>query len=290
MNSNCCPLCKKGNSKTTYKKDELHIFKCNDCGLLFIFPQPTDEEINLLYSEEYYKPWGLNTDLPALSEMKKATFTNYLELIEKYKPIGSVLDIGCATGLFLEVAHQRGWDVHGVEISGYSAEIAQKKFGSSTVLNGSLESASYRQYSFDVVFMSDLIEHVKDLHTFLHEVFRVLKKDGLIMIVTPNASSLSLRTMRSYWPHFKKEHLYYFSASSIEGLLKREGFHPIHITASSKAINIGYFERQLSSYPVPILTPLLKMMVKAMPLFLRRKNFFLRTGELLVIAKKTGDK
>lgn len=272
--------------KKIFSRAGLEFVKCSGCGLVYINPQPSDTEIAALYSEDYYKPWGLDTDSSTVSEMKIFTFDEKLAAVERFIGKGKVLDIGCATGFFLEAARKRGWDVFGVEISPYSAAIAKERFGEDRVFNGPLEGALYKDTFFDAVFMSDLIEHVKDIGGFLREVFRIVRRGGIIAIVTPNIESLSYRLMRSSWPHLKMEHLYYFSSSTMKRLLEREGFNPVHSSAATKALNLSYIERQFSTYPMPVLTPALKMMARVLPEWLKNRKLMVHTGELFVIAEK----
>lgn len=281
-----CPVCRETGFKKIFTKGGLEFVECRVCGLLYINPQPSDDEISALYSEDYYRPWGLDSDSSVVSEMKIATFDDKLSTVERFTGKGRVLDIGCATGFFLEAAKRRGWDVFGVEISPYSAEIAQGRFGKDRVFNGELTSASYEDGFFDVIFMSDLVEHVKDTDAFFKEVFRIVKVGGIIAIVTPNIKSLSYRLMRRSWPHLKMEHLYYFSSSTMKMLLEREGFKPVHISTAKKALNLSYVERQFSTYPMPVLTPALRMLATVLPDGLKNRKFMVHTGEIFVIAER----
>ena len=281
-----CPVCGDKDFKRLFPKDGLEFVKCRGCGLVYINPQPADDEISALYSEDYYKPWGLGTDSSVVSEMKITTFDDKLTMVERFIKKGRILDIGCATGFFLEAAKRKGWDVSGVEISPYSAAIAQERFGKDRVFSGPLEAASYKDGFFDVVFMSDLVEHVKDLDLFLKEVFRIVKAGGIIAIVTPNIESLSYRIMRKLWPHLKMEHLYYFSPSTMKRLLEREGFNPVYMSAATKALNLSYVERQFSTYPMPLLTPALKWLAAVLPDGLKNRKVMVHTGEIFVIAER----
>jgi len=66
-----------------------------------------------------------------------------MHLIKQYRSTGKVLDIGCATGYFLEVAEEEGFEPFGVEYSAYAAEIAQNKFGVNNIFNGTLEQCNF---------------------------------------------------------------------------------------------------------------------------------------------------
>lgn len=281
-----CPICASSIGRVLFAKEGRDFVACKDCGLIYLHPQPTDEELASIYSEQYYESWGLRTDFTAVERMKVATFAAVFEKLEQFTPPGKVLDIGCAAGFSLEAAIGRGWDAYGVELSSYSAELARQRFGASRLFNGRLEDARYQDCSFDAVLMSDLVEHVKDLGSFFKEVWRIVKPGGAIAIVTPNAASLSRKLMGRRWPHFKLEHLYYFSPANIDQCLANYGFEPIYQASALKALNLSYTVRQFTTYPLPVITPVVRMAMRLLPASLVNRNIMVHTGELLVIARK----
>jgi 2-polyprenyl-3-methyl-5-hydroxy-6-metoxy-1,4-benzoquinol methylase len=172
-----------------------------------------------------------------------------------------------------------------VELSEYSSRLAQKKFPG-RVYNGTLERADFPQDTFDLIALSDLLEHVPSPLSFLREVWKILKPGGMIMIVTPNAASLTERLMRGKWSHYKSEHLYYFSPSTIEACLIQVGFVPIAIKQAPKYLNLDYIIRQFTNYPHPLLTPVLRTIEKIMPRSVRASNFPVLCGEIMALACK----
>jgi len=120
-----------------------------------------------------------------------ASFQLRLSLLKQFCKSGRILDIGCATGYFLEAAQQEGYEPFGVEYSGWAARIAQDKFGTDNIFTGILEQSHWEQGSFDIITMFDLFEHVRHPAQMLSLTASLLKKDGLIMIMTPDTGSLS---------------------------------------------------------------------------------------------------
>ncbi len=280
-----CPLCTK-NTKLYFSKYHRDFFRCSACSLIFMNPQPSDDEIKKIYQQDYYQPWGLEDDVSLTAEMKIKNFHERLNAIECYASKGKILDIGCATGFFMQAAEARGWDVYGVEISSYSSEIAQNKFGIDRVYNTTLDKAGLEDEIFDTLFLSDLLEHVPDLSTFMQDASRILKKNGIIAIVTPNTEALSARILKKHWPHVKEEHLFYFSPRSIQTLLEKFGFEIHKISSSPKLLSINYFTRQIASYHFPILSSVAKWLTKKMPSGIGKKIITIPAGEMLVIAEK----
>ncbi len=288
LNTNC-NLCHSTSIKPLYSKADLNIVKCGSCGLTFLSPFPDEEAIKKLYSEDYYLAWGIQEpkNLELVRSIKMATFRRELEHLRKYVGSGKILDIGCAMGFFLEAARESNWDVYGVELSTYAAKIAQQTLGQK-IYNGALEAAKFEDGFFEVVVMSDLLEHVTDPASFLTEVMRIIKPGGLLMIVTPNLESLSAKIMRRHWNHFNQEHLYYFSPGTISRFLKEKSFEVLDVYPAVKAFNYIYISSQLKIHRVPIVTPIIKLLDKILlNNSIGQALFYAYAGEMSVLARKT---
>jgi 2-polyprenyl-3-methyl-5-hydroxy-6-metoxy-1,4-benzoquinol methylase len=134
------------------------------------------------------------------------------------------LDVGCAMGSMLEGAKAAGWDPVGVETSEFAARYAAEQTGC-PVYAGTLQKAAFTSESFDVVTLMDVIEHVAFPADLMSEIYRILRPDGVVFIVTPNFASLFVRLYgrKAYgvWPD---QHVVYFQPSTIERLLHDVGF------------------------------------------------------------------
>jgi len=280
-----CPLCGGSTIRKKYADAQLPVWHCV-CGAVFLSPFPSAEELQVMYHETYYESWGLaaeNGDAPR--QMKLLTFTARLKKISRFLKTGKALDVGCATGYFLEAAKAAGWEPYGVELSEYSSRLAQKKFGD-RIFNGTLEEAHFADETYDLITLSDLLEHIRDIDVFMREVVRILKPSGLLMIVTPNAASLSCRVMGAKWSHYKAEHLHYFSPVTIKALLKKSGVPPLLIEASPKYLNLAYIINQFRTYQHPFFTPLLTGVERLFSRSIKQANFPILCGEMLALARK----
>ncbi len=114
-----------------------------------------------------------------------------LHRLAGYKKTGKLLEIGCGSGKFLQVAREMGWNVTGVEISQKAAEIAVSRF-QLNILNGSLEQVRERlsPSQFDAVVMWGVIEHLKEPLATLHIARQLLRSGGMLAIYTPSADSI----------------------------------------------------------------------------------------------------
>jgi 2-polyprenyl-3-methyl-5-hydroxy-6-metoxy-1,4-benzoquinol methylase len=284
-NTPCCLLCGSA-ARSEFVKFNKEFYTCPTCGLGFIHPPPEPDDIIKLYDQSYYDPWGIGGADNATERMKKATFHDKLDAIERFVPAkGRILDIGCATGFFLDAARERGWEVYGVELSAYSSTIARNKLGNDRIITGTVEEAGYENGSFDVVVMTDVIEHVVNVQSFVKEVARILKPNGVTAITTPDPLSLSCRMLGQLWPHYKLEHLVYFTPRALSVLLEPSGFKRLYLAAATKTLTFAYLSLQLRTYPIPLLTPITRLLSKLLPEALQQRNFRIYSGELFDISR-----
>jgi len=221
--------------KPALECEGFNFVRCTQCGLVQRNPQPVKEEIIARYSKTFgkdYLSYELENEAAFLKLQQLALQDAGFDKTEKAaflraKNIGrepSVLDIGCATGALLASLRDRGWRVTGVEISP-GAEYAQKERGLD-VRSIPLEEINFPDESFDVILASHLVEHLNDPRSFFLELRRILKKDGIIFITTPNISGFQARLFGGRWRSAIFDHLYLFSKRVLLKMLKTCGFKP----------------------------------------------------------------
>ena len=199
-------------------KDLFNVVRCKKCGLVYLNPRPTKQELGKFYPEEYFlghadTEGGI--DKYQYQKMKK---------IKKFKSKGKILDVGCGTGYFLTVAKENGWETRGVEVSKIAASYARKKF-SIDVFAGELLEAGYPDEYFDVVTLWHVLAHLPNPSETLAEVNRVLKKDGLLILTVPNIRGFQAKIFKEFWFHLDvPRHLYFFDMDTLEQILRKNGF------------------------------------------------------------------
>jgi 2-polyprenyl-3-methyl-5-hydroxy-6-metoxy-1,4-benzoquinol methylase len=254
--------------------------------MVFLWPQPDETELRKIYRPSYHQNWGVGSDVEGdLRAMKQKTFQRQLDKVSHLVATGRVLDVGCATGFFLEVVVAAGWDVYGVELSEYAAGVARRTFGE-RVFHGTLEQARFSDGMFDLVTLSDLLEHIPDVRGFLSEVRRVLRPGGIVQIVTPDVASLSSRVMGRRWSHYNQEHLHYFSRTTVVQLLSENGFKAESLAAASKYLSAAYIDRQFRVYRHPLISPLFRAVTAILPVRLKELSFPVYCGEMLIHARR----
>jgi 2-polyprenyl-3-methyl-5-hydroxy-6-metoxy-1,4-benzoquinol methylase len=204
--------------------------------------------MNELYSKDYFHKGYMKfySDEKETTFQSNESYSYRLSLIEKYKKGGRLLDIGCAAGGFIKTVQGKGWEVFGVELSRYAAESGIKNH-ELNIFTGTLEEAHFHDSHFDVVSAGDVLEHVPDPASFLGEIKRILKPDGIVYIAVPNFQSFHYHTMsfiakfnnKNYFvlPH----HLYHFSPATLSRLLEITGFEIVEkISSESRLLETGF--------------------------------------------------
>jgi len=255
-----CPFCQsRRNALVCTKKDRqerpVQILRCGDCDLLFGWPFPSEEDLRGLYTADYFQcdsplQGGYEDYRRDEPEIKK-TFLRRWPLLIKHLPQkspGRVLDVGCATGVFLDVAQEEGAEPYGVELSAFGAAETQKK--GIGVFQGELAAAPLEHESFDLVTLWDVIEHVRDPLPMLLRCHRLLKSGGILALTTPDASSQLARLLGSYWLGFRSvgEHLYFFGRKTIRAYLQKAGYEVLEMCAVGKYMKWDRLLRRLGYY------------------------------------------
>lgn len=147
------------------------------------------------------------------------------------RPGAAVLDVGCATGVFLATLRARGFEVAGQELSPASARAA-REIGIE-VCAAPLEECDFGR-RFDLITAYDVIEHLRDPRALLRRLRRLVRDDGAVAVRTPNhASWLRALTGRRWLWYLPPAHLHHFSAASLASLAAQEGFEVARVATGS---------------------------------------------------------
>ncbi len=190
-----CPVCSSRMgyfTKVTTTKS-LHI--CPKCDLRRLLPLPTKSELKLLYGrEEYYTDDlaelhnDLTKDYSENSSIVKLYKKNLAQIKSIIPPPATLLDIGCARGVFLDLARKNGYKVFGLEMNKYAYTYAKTKFNLNIEFS-TIEDSKYKDNFFDVIVAFDVIEHVVNPDIFIKKISKLLKTNGILVLGTPNSNA-----------------------------------------------------------------------------------------------------
>lgn len=225
-----CNYCRKsdvaplfpGMERNSTCDERFEVVQCNNCGLVFTYPQATEEQLPEVYDELYYGKENIRF-VGIIENFIHFLLRFRIRKILPYVSKGSILEIGCGRGDFLYELKKIGWDIHGNEISELSAQKAQKLLGDRIII-GSINE-KFEDSFFDVVIIYHVLEHLPDPMETLKEIARIIKKDGLLLIAVPNMDSILAKIFKTCWFGFgMAENNYYFSRKTLGNYLSKTGF------------------------------------------------------------------
>lgn len=200
------------------------IVECPDCSLVATHPAPDDEELQTRYGSEYYGGWDG-------SGSRRRLWGRRLRVVREFVPRGRVLDVGCGSGEFLEVARREGFEVAGTEFS----PAARSSVRGSVVYRDVTEAAG----EWDAVTLWHVLEHVRSPREMLVTIRQRMKPRGFLFVAVPNLEArwfnLVYRCVKGRWPELysagaKEPHLFHFRRGTLELLLERTGLVPLRVS------------------------------------------------------------
>ncbi len=213
-------------------KSSYTLYTCDNCTFTFVHPIPNSRDV---YTEGYFTGASAHSGYANYDADKEAmvpTFEKYLKRIALLVPGKRMLDVGAATGFFLQIAKRFGFNVYGVEISSYASGQATKK--GILMITGTLNDVP-KSPLFDVITILDVIEHVGDPYAECLRAHALLERGGLLVINTPDIGSLYARLMGEKWHLIiPPEHLFYFNRKNMRIMLEKIGFEVVSITTIGK--------------------------------------------------------
>jgi SAM-dependent methyltransferase len=226
-----CPLCGSPSHRPLFEKQGFTFVRCEECRLVFVNPQVREDVVLSEYrTAETNDLWFDVLTSERQLALDREKFGEVLDLLEPYRGGGRLLDVGCSIGLFLDLARERGWDGVGIEFAPRALAYARDEYGLE-VLDVPLEEAGFEPESFDAVALLSVLEHTNEPRRMLADVARVLRPGGAVYVVVPNLESLACRVLHERARTFDgRNHLVYFSPSTLRGCFDRSGFDVPFVT------------------------------------------------------------
>lgn len=231
-----CPLCDAPAPSLHCRLPRFAVYRCADCTLRFRYPLPTRDELTTMYEDDRYHASVYFENAHAGYDERSPEIRIYRRALRDLGALahpGRLLDVGCATGVFLDLARGAGWRVQGVELSSRHAASARTEFALD-VWEGDFLEAPFPAGAFDVITMWDFLEHVLDPHAVLAKARELLAPGGVLLVFTIDTASLFNRVGdlidrtvgagRVLELLYDFRHNYYFTGTALARLLSRSGF------------------------------------------------------------------
>ena len=221
-----CIFCDKANDSVFIEESGYKGRKCSQCGLIYISPRPTFEQIVDLYGHDSAYI-SAETHI-AFEHVKRRYARHNLKIIQQYIETGELLEIGASAGFFLDEARNVGFVPHGIELNPVLAEFMRNTLRISCEENP-LSFRSFGNLKFDLIYHCDVVSHFYDPIDEFRKINAKLKPGGIVAFETGNLGDVA----EGYLPYIPSyqypDHLFFFSESNIRELLSRTEFSLLSI-------------------------------------------------------------
>lgn len=281
-----CPCCDHSNRRLWFKNNDLTLYQCRNCDVIYQDPQPDlTALLDRSYNENYFEscqqrvPNQTEALLPRLAEVEA--------LLNNAQPI-TVLDVGSGIGAFMLAAQARGWYPFGLEPSHFAVRYCHETRGL-TVTEGTLDDPVTFPHPFDVVNLNHVLEHFQHPQENLKRIRELLRPGGIMMLEVPREGKWASQILHflSSWrgasrhprPAFTIVHMCIFTPSSLRYLLERCGFTIERLWVESNAASPARFHERFGDSP-----PLGKALGRAAQVF--QADVRVGLGNIVALARR----
>ncbi len=224
--------------------DKFVAMRCNSCSHVYLNPRPLISEFSKIYPASYHAFDFSKAKYGFVHKVRsRLEASRFIKRCSNLPIDARIVDVGCGDGFHLDLFRRFGkksWKVEGVDIDKRAVEAACG-LGFNVHL-GSVEDIDLTANSYDLIFMIQTIEHVERPDAVLAGIYRLLKKNGRLVIITDNTSSIDFKLFkRRYWGgyHFPR-HLNLFNKRSLSFLGESAGFKIEYIRTIVSPVNWVY--------------------------------------------------
>ena len=233
-----CTVCNSKKNQIIFIKKKLKFCICSICSHVFINPFIKSEVLEKHFEKS--KTWGiwskkiLNNKNQQILEKKK--YKLGIKEIKKFGKIKNILDIGSASGSFLNICKKMDYNVEGIEPSKESSDYARKKY------NINIHNSTFSKFKspkkYDLITCWASIEYSNTLRQDIKKIKNLLNKKGKLLIyISGNSNSIIMRILRSYCLGFIFNRRNYFNPKSLDYLLSNSGFKLKKILSDNNNLN-----------------------------------------------------
>jgi SAM-dependent methyltransferase len=157
-------------------------------------------------------------------------------LLGEARPGERVLDLGCGAGRFVAALRDAGADPVGVELADAALARARRNVpGADLRLVTTDGSLPLGHGEVDLVWCSEVLEHVPDTLAFLTEIRRVLRRGGRLLVTVPDHGRFkrTLLALAHYDAHYDPlgDHVRFYTRRSLARALHATGFEDVTLNA-----------------------------------------------------------
>lgn len=221
-----CIFCGINNDRVVIEENGYQGKKCDRCGLIYISPRPSFDEIIDLYGHDDAHTSA--TSHISSDYLKRLYARHNLNIIRSVVQNGALLEIGAGAGYFLDEARKMDFEPYGLEFNPIQANFIRNDL-ELPCEESPLDASIFAGKKFDVVYHCDVISHLFDPISDFKKINEIMKDDAFLIFETGNFGDVD----RSYFKHIQRfqypDHLFFFSTDNLIELLEKANFQLVKI-------------------------------------------------------------
>ncbi len=218
--------------------------RCNGCGLVYLNPRPTADELPRIYPSDYHAFDFTAERFGFVYKVRRRLEAGRALAWCRGLPDGArILDVGCGDGFHLDLLREFGgsrWQLEGVDTSARAVESAARR--GIKVHQGTIEQLALPEASYDLALLVATIEHVGNPSAVLRSVRKLIKPGGRIVIITDNTDTLDFHLFGGrHWGgyHFPR-HWNLFNPQTMRALAAKVDLETESLTTVVSPVNWVY--------------------------------------------------
>ena len=229
METIACIFCGEGDSRALIQENGFTGRKCARCGLIYISPRPSPEEIANLYGHDEA---NVSAEAQVAAEpYKRLQARNTLRILRKFVSGGKLLELGPGAGYFMDEARIAGFSPYGIELNHLQADSIRGKL--SLPCESRSIADAFPGERFDVIYHCDVISHLSDPIAEFKAMRERLTENGVLIFETGNMGDVRADRLKQILLFQYPDHLFFFSTRNIESLLQLANFHMLGVARHS---------------------------------------------------------
>jgi 2-polyprenyl-3-methyl-5-hydroxy-6-metoxy-1,4-benzoquinol methylase len=258
-----CDLCGGDRTTIVLRSPRLDgpLMRCLTCGLYYVsnpsagftFNTASQEKVRDLVDrvleldivrpdvEEAESPWRAGASQERLERVCRRVQT------------GRLLDVGSATGTFLQAA-SGSFDAMGIEPDAHTSGLARA--AGLRVQTGTISDVTRPPGGFDAVTMFHVIEHLESPRRSIEHVYSLIREGGVLVVETPTVDTLWFRLAKRRWRQLLPDHYFFFSRATLATLLDSCGFTPVEYGKVGRHVSLRFAADRARRAGLPLAGPL----------------------------------
>jgi len=266
---------------------EVALYACGVCAMEMLYPQPGDEALFSEYEDYFSRREQFSRDRFPKERFFRELLIENADLIRPSRREISALELGAGGGDFVRAFNSvfAGVPITAVERNPASSERFEA-LDCIYVSSAVEEFLSVNEMRYDMIFLFDLLEHLRDPAGTLCSIASITRSGGRVVLTAPATDSAIKAVLGRLWPQYKLEHIFYFSTGSLGRLGEMAGLDELGIMRLAKRLPVSYLLSVGANFgPLP-LRVLARVASKLVPAALYDWNIRLRFGEALAVYEK----